>query len=113
MDQDSRRFAPPTTLLTHETVFRLLVRNFTVLPSFPRYLSLVRSHGSFEAGAFSACLRNHSCETGVELLAQGRGVFWSQLTRLRSPLVVAFGPAGKTLANGFTRLTSLVRKALD
>ena len=51
----------------------------------------------------------------VELSEQGRGVFWSQLTRLRSPLddLIGSGPAGKTLANEFTQLALLIRNALD
>ena len=51
----------------------------------------------------------------VELSEQGQGVFWSQLTRLRSPLddLIGSGPAGKTLANEFTQLALLIRNALD
>ena len=49
------------------------------------------------------------------LLEQGRGVFCSQLTCLRSPLddIIASGSTGKMLADGFTQQTLLVRTALD
>ena len=65
--------------------------------------------------AFSACLRNRALPDAVELLEQGRGVFWSQLARLRLPLddVIASGPAGNELADEFTRLTSHIRSALN
>lgn len=36
--------------------------------------------------AFLACLRSCSHTHAVELLEQGRGIFWNQLTRLRFPL---------------------------
>ena len=66
---------------------------------------------SLAVDAFSAYLRNHSPTEAVELLEQGRGVFWSQLTRLRSPLddVNASGQAGKKPADEFTTLASQIR----
>ena len=65
--------------------------------------------------AFSACLRNRSPTLAVELLEQRRRVFWNQLTRLCSPLddVIASGPAGKTLADEFTRPALRIRNILD
>ena len=65
--------------------------------------------------AFSACLRKRAPACAVELLEQGRGIFWSQLTRLRSPLdgLIGSGPGGKTLADEFTRLASLICNALN
>jgi hypothetical protein len=41
---------------------------------------------SIAVDAFSACLRYGHPANAVELLEQGRGVFWGQLIRLRSPL---------------------------
>jgi len=65
--------------------------------------------------AFSACLCERAPAHAVELLAQGRGVFWTQLTRLRSPLedLMISSPAGKTLADDFTRLALLIRNVLN
>jgi len=50
----------------------------------------------------------------VELLEQGRGVFWNQITRLRSPLgdVIASGQEGDALADEFTRLSSEIRSTI-
>ena len=82
----------------------------------PHHLAVLKAlSSSLAADAFSACLRNHSLTNAIELLEQGRGVFWGQLTRLRSPLddVIASGSAGEVLADPFTRLTSLIRNALD
>lgn len=65
--------------------------------------------------AFSACLCYNTPTTAIELPEQGRGVFWSKLTRLRSPLdeVAASGKEGKTLADKFTRLGSLILDVLN
>ena len=106
----------PTTLLAYETYMRLLVQHLATLPSSPQYFSMFKSHtSSLAVDAFSSCLRNWSPTIAVELLEQGRGVFWSQLSRFRCPLddVVAHGPAGKKLADEFTLLSSLTHTALD
>ena len=104
------------TLLAYRTALRFLVQYSAALPSIPRHLAVFKAlSSSLAADAFSACLRNNSPTIAVELLEQGRGVFWSKLTRLRSPLddVIASGPVGKTLADEFTGLTSLIRNCLD
>ena len=51
----------------------------------------------------------------VELLEQGRGVFWSQLTRLHFPLDngIVSSSAGRMLADDFTWLSLLIRNALN
>ena len=106
----------PTTLLAYETSLRLLIQHLNALPSLPRHLSILKNlTSSLAVDAFSACLRNCAPTTAVELLEQGRGVFWSQLTRIRSPVddIIASGPAGKTLADQFAQLSSLIRDALD
>ena len=109
-------FHHPTTLLAYETTLRLLVRHLAVFPSLPQHLTVVRSlTSSLAADAFSAGLRYQSPSKAIELLEQGRGVFWNQLIRLRSPLddVLQCGPAGRTLADEFTHLTSAIRSAFN
>ena len=86
-----------TLLLAYETSFRLLVQHLATLPSLPQHLVILKNlTSSLAVDAFSACLRNADPARAVGLLEQGRGVFWNQLTRLRSPLddVRASGPAG-------------------
>ena len=112
----AEHFHHSTTLLAYKTALRLLSQHLATFPSLPQHLTVLKSlTSSLAADAFSACLRNGSPLNAAELLEQGRGVFWSQLTRLRSPLedVTESGPEGKTLANEFTHLTSLIRNALD
>ena len=106
----------PTSLLAYETSLRLLIHHLATLPSLPQHLGILKSlTSSLAVDAFSACLRKRAPARAVELLEQGRGVFWTQLTRLKSPLddLIESGPAGKTLAEEFTRLASLIRNALD
>ena len=109
-------FRHQSTLLAYRTSLRLLVEHLSTLPSLPRHLDLLKKvTPSLAVDAFSACLRDRSLPRAVELLEQGRGVFWSQLARLRSPLddVIASGPTGNELAEEFTRLTSHIRSALN
>ena len=100
-------FRHPTILLAHETSLRLLVQHLVILKNLTSSLAV---------DAFSACLRERAPAHAVELLEQGRGVFWSQLSRLHSPLddvALVSSLAGKTLADEFTRLALLIRNALS
>ncbi|KAF8436034.1 CHAT domain-containing protein, partial [Boletus edulis BED1] len=109
-------FQHPTILDAYETSLRLLVQHLATLPSLPQHLPILKNlSSSLAVNAFSACLRNHSPAKAVELLEQGRCIFWSQLTRLRSPLddIIATGIEGKALADEFTRLASRIRNAFD
>jgi CHAT domain-containing protein/tetratricopeptide (TPR) repeat protein len=109
-------FQHHTILLAYETSFRLLSQHLATLPSLPRHLVILKSlTSSLAVDAFSACLRKGAPARAVELLEQGRGVFWGQLSRLHSPLddVIGSSPAGKTLADEFARLALLIRNALN
>ena len=109
-------FQHPTTLLAYQTSLRLLTHHVATLPPLPQHHTLLKDlTSSLAVDTFSACLRNLSPMQGVELLEQGRGVFWSQLNRLRSPLddVIASSSTGKLLADEFTQKTFLIRTALD
>ena len=112
----AEQFQHPTLRLAHETALRLLVQHLATLPSLPQHLAILKQRtSSLAVDAFSACLRRGAPARAVELLEQGRGVFWSQLTRLRSPLddVIVSGPTGKSLADEFTQLSSLIHNALN
>ena len=112
----AEHFQHPTILLAYETSLRLLIQHLATLPSLPQHLVILKNiTSSLAVDAFSACLRKRSPAHAVELLEQGRGVFWSQLTRLHSPLdeVIVSSPAGKTLADEFTQLALLIRNVLN
>ena len=112
----AEHFQHPTTLPAYETSLRLLIQRLAALPSLPQHLAILKNlTSSLAVDAFSACLRSCSPTNAVELLEQGRGVFWSQLTRPQSPLddIIVSGSAGKSLADGFTRLALSIRNSLN
>ena len=105
-----------TTVLAYQTFLRFSVQHLATLPSLPQHLALLKQRlTSTAVDAFSACLRYGDPSNAVELLEQGRGVFWSQLTRLRSPLddLIASDDTGKKLADKFTQSAFLLRGVLD
>jgi CHAT domain-containing protein/tetratricopeptide (TPR) repeat protein len=112
----AEEFHHPTILLAYETSLQLLIQHLATLPSLPQHLVILKNlTSSLAVDAFSAFLRKCIPGRAVELLEQGRGVFWTQLTRLRSPLddLIESGPAGETLADEFMRLSLLIRNALN
>ena len=109
-------FRHPSLLLAYETALRFLDQHLATLPPLPQHLVIFKSlTSSLAVDAFSACVRKCAPARAVELLEQGRGVFWSQLTRLHSPLedVISASPAGKELADEFTRLASLIHNVVN
>ncbi|KAG6376587.1 hypothetical protein JVT61DRAFT_1568 [Boletus reticuloceps] len=112
----AEEFQHPSILLAYETSLRLLSHHLAALPLLPQHLIILKERSaSLAVDAFSACLRRGARVRAVELLEQGRSVFWSQLSRLRFPLddVMASGPAGRLLADEFMRVASLIRIALN
>ena len=105
-----------TTVLAYQTFLRFSVQHLSTLPSLPQHLAILKQvMTSTAVDAFSASLRYGNPADAVELLEQGRGVFWNQLMCLRSPLdkVIASGDTGMKLADKFTQLASLLRSVLD
>ena len=112
----AEQFQHPTLLLAYETALRFLIQYLAILPSLPQHhVVLKKLTPSLAVDAFSACLRNHAPARAVEFLEQGRSVFWTQLSRLHTPLhaVVESGPEGKTLAMKFTQLALDIRNTLN
>ncbi|KAN0083977.1 CHAT domain containing protein [Tylopilus felleus] len=112
----AEQFQHPTLLLAYETALRFLIQHLATVPSLPQHhVVLKKLTSSLAVDAFSACLRNQAPARAVEFLEQGRSVFWTQLTRLHSPLhiVMESGQEGKTLANKFTQLALDIRNALN
>ena len=109
-------FQHPTLLLAYEIALRFLAQHLATLPSLPQHLVILKSlTSSLAVDAFSACVRKRAPARAIELLEQGRSVFWGQLTRLHSPLedVISVSPAGEKLADEFTRLAALIRNAVN
>jgi CHAT domain-containing protein len=70
---------------------------------------------SLATDAFSCSVRQGVLTTAVELVEQGRAVFWTQLGRFRSPLdrISLSGETGVALAEEFKRLSFHLRNAFD
>ena len=114
--QAAEEYNHTTTILAYQMCLRFSVQHFATLPSLPQHIALLKQLlASTAIDAFSACVRYGNPPNAVELLEQGRGVFWSQLIRLRSPLdrVIASGDTGKKLADKFIQSASLLRRVLD
>jgi CHAT domain-containing protein len=65
--------------------------------------------------AFSCSVRRGALTTAVELVEQGRAVFWTRLTRLRLPLdeLSLSSDSGAALAKEFQQLSFRLRSAFD
>ena len=112
----AEQFHHPTLLLAYETALRLLIQHLATLPSLPQHHVILKElTSSLAVDACSACLRNNAPTRAVELLEQGRSVFWSQLTRLQTPLhtVLESGLEGKALADKFTQLALDIHNTLN
>jgi hypothetical protein len=103
-------------LVAYQTALGLLDRHVAVLSSFSRHFDVIREAASSIAmDAFSCSVRHGALTTAVELVEQGRAVFWTQLARFRTPLdeLSASGGTGEALAEEFKQLSIRIRKALD
>ncbi|KAG2071255.1 hypothetical protein BDR04DRAFT_1154656 [Suillus decipiens] len=80
MNHSSVLFAYKTTLL-------LLDKRVAALSFSSHHFDVVREAiSSIATDAFSCSIRHDSLTTAVELVEQGRAVFWTHLARFRSPL---------------------------
>ncbi|KAG2125238.1 hypothetical protein BD769DRAFT_837513 [Suillus cothurnatus] len=70
---------------------------------------------SLAVDAFSCSVRHCALTIAVELVEQGRAVFWTQLARLSSPFDGLFlpGDTGTALVEEFKQLSSCLRTAFD
>ncbi|KAH7887150.1 TPR-like protein [Phlebopus sp. FC_14] len=108
-------FKHDSGLNAYQTALRLLVQHLATLPSSPEHFDLLKyTASSLSVDAFSYCIRHGALNTAVELLEQGRAVFWAQSARLRTPLdELAADDDGKALAEEFNRLRYLIRRAAE
>ncbi|KAG2141081.1 TPR-like protein [Suillus clintonianus] len=105
-----------SALLAYQTALKFLDQHFTMLPSSPHLFDVVRiATASLAMDAFSCSVRHGALTTAMELVEQGRAVFWTQFTCLRSPLdeLSLSGDTGAALENEFKQLSFGLRKALD
>ncbi|KAG0707083.1 CHAT domain-containing protein [Suillus ampliporus] len=105
-----------SALVAYQTALKFLDQHVAVLASFSRHFDVVKeATSSIAMDAFSCSVRRSAITTAVELVEQGRAVFWAQLARFRTPLdeLSASSDAGKALAEEFRQLSFTLRKVLD
>jgi tetratricopeptide (TPR) repeat protein len=104
-----------SALLAYQTSLKFLDQHVAVWSSSSSsdHFDVVKeASSSLAMDAFSCSVRHGALDTAVELLEQGRAVFWTQLARFRIPLDELFA-AGKSLAEEFKEVSFRLRNALD
>ncbi|KAG0691835.1 hypothetical protein DFH29DRAFT_883623 [Suillus ampliporus] len=102
-----------SALLAYQIALKFLDQRVARLSSSLRHFDIVRkATSSLATDAFSCAVRRGALTTAVELVEQGRAVFWTQLARFRTPIdeLSLSDDTGATLAGEFTRLRTTPRK---
>ncbi|KAG1720342.1 CHAT domain-containing protein [Suillus lakei] len=105
-----------SVLVAYQTALKFLDQHVALLSSSSRHFDVVRkATSSLAMDAFSCSVRHGALMTAVELVEQGRAVFWTQLARLSSPLdeLSLSGETGAALEEEITQLSSRLRSAFD
>ncbi|KAG2111124.1 TPR-like protein [Suillus clintonianus] len=105
-----------SALLAYQTALKFVDQHVTMLQSSPHLFDVMRmATASLAMDAFSCSVRHGALTTAVELVEQGRAVFWTQLARLRSPLeeLSLSGDTGAALEKEFNQLSFGLRSSLD
>ncbi|KAG2141848.1 TPR-like protein [Suillus clintonianus] len=105
-----------SALLAYQTALKFLDQRVTILSTSPRHFDVVRmATASLSMDAFSCGVRHGKLATAVELVEQGRAVFWTQLARLSSQIdeLSQSGDTGAALEGEFKQLSFRLRSAFD
>ncbi|KAG1878122.1 TPR-like protein [Suillus subalutaceus] len=105
-----------SALLAYKTALKLLEQRVAVLSPSSRHFDVIREAvSSLATDAFSCSVRHGALTTAVELVEQGRAVFWTQLARFSTPLdeLSVSGDTGTALAEEFKRLSFHLRSVFD
>ncbi|KAG0692299.1 hypothetical protein DFH29DRAFT_1073809, partial [Suillus ampliporus] len=105
-----------STLIAYQTALKFLDQHVALLSSSPRHFDVIReATSSLATDAFSCSIRHGVLTTAVELVEQGRAVFWTQLARFRTPLdeLSLSGDTSAALAEELKRLSFYLRNTFD
>ncbi|KAG0702932.1 CHAT domain-containing protein, partial [Suillus ampliporus] len=105
-----------STLIAYQTALNILDQHVALLSSSSRHFNVISAAtSSLATDAFSCSVRHGVLTNAVELVEQGRAVFWTQLARFRTPLdeLSLSGDTGAALAEEFKRLSFYLRHAFD
>ncbi|KAG2036992.1 CHAT domain-containing protein [Suillus americanus] len=105
-----------SALLAYKTALNFLDQQVALLSSSSHHLDVIEEAvSSLATDAFSCSVRHDAMTTAVELVEQGRAVFWTQLARFSTPLdeLSASGDIGIALAEEFKRLSVRPHNTFD
>ncbi|KAG2037158.1 hypothetical protein BDR03DRAFT_958111 [Suillus americanus] len=105
-----------SALLAYKTALKILDQRVALLSFSSHHFNIIREAvSSLATDAFSCSVRHGALTTAVELLEQGRAVFWTQLARFSTPLdeLSGSGDTGTALAEEFKRLSFRLHNAFD
>ncbi|KAG1829970.1 CHAT domain-containing protein [Suillus variegatus] len=105
-----------SALLFYNTALKFLDQHNALLSPSSHHFDVIRKAvSSLATDVFSCSVRHGALTTVVELVEQGRGVFWTQLARFSTPLdeLSLSGDTGTALAEEFERLSSHLHNAFD
>ncbi|KAG2035481.1 CHAT domain-containing protein [Suillus americanus] len=105
-----------SALLAYKTALNFLDQQVALLSSSSHHFDVIREAVSSPAtDAFSCSVRHGALTTAVELVEQGRAVFWTQLARFRTPLdeLSVSSNTGMALAEEFKGLSFRLHNAFD
>ncbi|KAG1841740.1 CHAT domain-containing protein [Suillus tomentosus] len=103
-----------SVLLAYKVALKFLDQQVALLSSSSHHFDIIREAvSSLATDAFSCSVRRGELTTAVELVEQGRAVFWTQLARFSTPLdeLSGSGDIGMALAEEFKRLSFCLRSA--
>ncbi|KAG2130834.1 TPR-like protein [Suillus bovinus] len=109
-------FKHSSALLAYQTALNFLDRHLAVMMFSSHHFDAIKKEASSLAmDAFSYSVSQGALTTAVELVEQGRAVFWTQSARFRTPLdeLSASGDAGNALADEAKDLSFRLRTALE
>ncbi|KAG1722845.1 CHAT domain-containing protein [Suillus occidentalis] len=105
-----------SALLAYQIALKFLDQHVTLLSSSSRHFDVVSmATSSLAVDAFSCGIRHGALTTAVELVEQGRAVFWTHLARFCTTLdeLSMARHTGAALAEEFKHLSFRLRNAFD
>ncbi|KAG1824845.1 CHAT domain-containing protein [Suillus subaureus] len=105
-----------SALLAYKTALKFLDQQVALLSSSSHHFDVIREAvSSLATDTFSCSVRHGALTTAVELVEQGRAVFWTQLARFSTLLdeLSVSGDTGMALAEEFKRLSFCLRNMFD
>ena len=110
--ESAERFNHPSLLDAYRSAIRILDLHLVLKPSVDVRHDIIKAiikaqTLSICADATSCALRRHNVIGAVEMFEHSRGLFWTFMARLRTPLdeLRASGPGGRDLADEFETLS--------